>query len=295
MQSSAQGRYHLGFAEWYRFAAVRSLHWGENCLFYYINKEQVMRLEGKTAIITGAAQGIGAAFALGFAKEGAKVVIADIADGADIAGKIEKTGSEALYVKTDVSEQAQCDAMAKAATDRFGEINILVNNAAIFGGLVLKPFTELSSEEFKKVIDVNTSGAFHCIKAVFPYMKDKGGKIINIASASILEGAPGMCHYVASKGAIFALTRCMARELGDYKININSIAPGFTHSEGGDRVDRDKKIDMPSLEEVQVNSRCIKRPGVPEDLIGTALYLATDDSAFVTGQMIVHDGGLSFH
>ena len=254
-----------------------------------------MRLKGKTAIITGAAQGIGAEFAAGFAKEGAKIVIADIADGANIIKRIEKIGSEALYIKTDVSDQAQCHTMARAAIDRFGAINILINNAAIFGNLILRPFTEISSEEFKKVVDVNTSGAFHCIKAVFPSMKDKGGKIINIASASMLEGAPGMCHYVASKGAIFALTRCMARELGDHKININSIAPGFTHSEGADRVDRNKEIKMPSIEEVQLNSRCIKRPGVPEDLIGTALYLATEDSAFVTGQMIVHDGGLSFY
>jgi NAD(P)-dependent dehydrogenase (short-subunit alcohol dehydrogenase family) len=254
-----------------------------------------MRLEGKVAIITGAAQGIGAAFALGFAKEGAKIVIADIANGADIVKQIEKAGSKAVFIKTDVNEPDQCNVMAKTAFDKFGSINILINNAAIFGNIVLKPFMEISSEEYKKVIEVNTSGAFHCIKAVFPYMKDKGGKIINIASASILEGAPGMCHYVASKGAIFALTRCMARELGDYKININSIAPGFTHSEGGDRVDRNKAMPMPSVEDLQLNSRCIKRPGVPEDLVGTALYLATDDSAFITGQMIVHDGGLSFH
>jgi NAD(P)-dependent dehydrogenase (short-subunit alcohol dehydrogenase family) len=254
-----------------------------------------MRLEGKVAVITGAAQGIGAAFALGFAKEGAKIVIADIADGANIVNQIEKAGSKAVYIKTDVSEQDQCVAMVKTAFDKLGAIDILINNAAIFGSLVLKPFTELSSEEFKKVMEVNTSGAFHCIKAVFPYMKDKGGKIINIASASVLEGAPGMCHYVASKGAIIALTRCMARELGDYKINVNSIAPGFTHSEGGDRVDRNKTMKMPSVEEVQLNSRCIKRPGVPEDLVGAALFLATDDSAFITGQMILHDGGLSFH
>ncbi len=254
-----------------------------------------MRLKGKVAIITGSAQGIGAAYAAGFAKEGAKIVIADIADGKNAVKQVEKAGSEAIYVKTDVSESDQCIAMAKTAFDRFGAINILINNAAIFGDLVLKPFMEISSEEFKKVIEINISGAFHCIKAVFPYMKDRGGKIINISSASIIEGAPGMCHYVSSKGAVFALTRCMARELGNYKININTIAPGFTHSEGGDRVDRNKAMPMPSVEEFQLNSRCIKRPAVPDDLIGTALYLATDDSAFVTGQMILHDGGLSFY
>ena len=160
---------------------------------------------------------------------------------------------------------------------------------------MLKPFTELSSEEFKKVIEINTSGVFHCIKAVFPYMKEKGGKIVNISSASILEGIPGMPHYVASKGAVMALTRCMARELGDFRINVNTIAPGFTHSEGGDQFDRGKALPLPPLDELQLQGRCIKRPSMPEDLVGLALFLSTNDSAFITGQMIVHDGGLSLH
>ena len=254
-----------------------------------------MRLKGKVAIITGAAQGIGSAYAVGFAKEGAKIVIADIADGASIVKKIEKEGGQAIFVKTDVSKESDCLAMAKAAFDRFGAIDILVNNAAMFGSLVLKPFMEIPSEEFKKVVDINTSGAFHCMKAVFPYMKDKGGKIINISSSSILEGIPGMAHYVASKGAVMALTRCMARELGPFKINVNTIAPGYTHSEGGERVDRNRKIDSPPIEELQNMARCLKRPAVPEDLVGTALFLASDDSAFITGQMIVHDGGITLH
>jgi NAD(P)-dependent dehydrogenase (short-subunit alcohol dehydrogenase family) len=254
-----------------------------------------MRLKDKVAIITGAAQGIGAAFAVGFAKEGAKIVIGDIADAGNTVKRVKKEGSEAIYVKMDVNNEAECMAMAKAAFERFGAINILINNAAIFGSIILKPFTELSSKEFKRVIEINTSGAFHCIKAVFPYMKEKGGKIINISSASILEGVAGMPHYVASKGAMMALTRCMARELGDYKINVNTIAPGFTHSEGGNQFDRNKAIPLPPLDELQMPGRCIKRPGVPEDLVGTALFLATDDSAYITGQMIVHDGGLSLH
>jgi NAD(P)-dependent dehydrogenase (short-subunit alcohol dehydrogenase family) len=153
----------------------------------------------------------------------------------------------------------------------------------------------VSSEEYKKVMEVNTSGAFHCIKAVFPYMKDKGGKVINISSASILEGVPGMPHYVASKGAIMALTRCMARELGDCNIRINSISPGFTHSEGGDQFDKNKALPLPPLDELQIPFRCLKRPGKPEDLVGLALFLASDESAFITGQMIVHDGGLSLY
>lgn len=254
-----------------------------------------MRLKGKVAIITGAAQGIGMAYAVGFASEGAKILIADIADGNKTVGEVEKKGGEAIFVKTDVSKEDQCRAMAKAAMGRFGAIDILINNAAIFGDIVLKSFEDIPSEEFKRVIEVNISGAFHCIKAVFPYMKDKGGKIINISSASILEGVPGMPHYVASKGAIMALTRCMARELGNFKINVNTIAPGFTHSEGGDRFDRNKALPLPPLEELQLQQRCIKRKSTPEDLIGTALFLATDDSAFISGQMIVHDGGLSLY
>ncbi len=254
-----------------------------------------MRLKDKVAIITGAAQGIGAAYAVGFATEGAKIVIADIADGQNTVRKVEAKGGEAIYVKVDVSNEGQCNAMVKAAVDRFGAIDILINNAAVFGDIVLKRFVDITSEEFKRVVEVNISGAFHCIKAVFPYMKSRGGKIINISSASFLEGVPGMPHYVASKGAIMALTRCMARELGDYKINVNTIAPGFTHSEGGDRFDRNKALPLPPLEELQLKNRCIKRPAKPEDLIGTALFLATEDSAFISGQMIVHDGGLSLY
>jgi len=218
-----------------------------------------MRLKDKIAIITGASQGIGAAFAAGFAKEGAKIVIADISDGAKTVKKVADAGSEALFVKTDVSKEPECMAMAKAAYDKFGSIDILINNAAVFANIVLKPFTELSSEEFKKVIEINTSGVFHCIKAVFPYMKEKGGKIVNISSASILEGIPGMPHYVASKGAVMALTRCMARELGDFRINVNTIAPGFTHSEGGDQFDRGKALPLPPLDELQLQGRCIKK------------------------------------
>lgn len=254
-----------------------------------------MKLKDKVAIITGAAQGIGASFAVGYAKEGARIVIADILDGNEAVKAVEKAGSEAIYVKTDVTKQDECDAMAKATIDRFGSINILVNNAAIFGNLTLRPFMEIPTEEYNQVMQVNATGPFHCIKAVFPYMKEKGGKIINISSASIFEGVPGMPHYVASKGAIMALTRSMARELGEHNINVNSIAPGFTHSEGGDRFDQNKKlVDVP-LDEIQLPLRCLKRAAYPEDLVGTAVFLASDMSDFITGQLIVHDGGMSFH
>jgi NAD(P)-dependent dehydrogenase (short-subunit alcohol dehydrogenase family) len=252
-----------------------------------------MRLKEKVAIITGAARGIGAAFAVGFGKEGAKVVIGDIRDGNKTVAAVEKAGGKALYVKTDVTKQDQCDALAKAAMDHFGSIDILVNNAGTL--VTLKPFMEVTTEEWMQLMGTNSLGPFHCTKAVFPYMKDRGGKIINISSASIFEGVPGFPHYIASKGAIMAFTRGMARELGDYNINVNAIAPGFTHSEGGDEFDRNKKFPPVPLDEIQLPLRCIKRPTRPEDLVGTALYLASDDSKLITGQLIVHDGGLSLH
>jgi NAD(P)-dependent dehydrogenase (short-subunit alcohol dehydrogenase family) len=253
-----------------------------------------MRLKDKVAIITGAAQGIGATFAAGFAKEGARIVIADILDGKEVAEAIEKSGGEAIFVKTDVTKQNECDALAKAASDRFGSIDILINNAAIFGDLVTGPFMEISDEEWRRVMDVNAGGPFRCTKAVFPYMKDKGGKIINVSSAIIFEGMPGLPHYVASKGAVMAFTRCMARELGGFNINVNSIAPGFTHSAGGDKVARKMMIDV-SLEDIQMPMRSLKRTTYPEDLVGTAVFLASEESRNITGQLIVVDCGLVFH
>ncbi|MCK4986374.1 MAG: SDR family NAD(P)-dependent oxidoreductase, partial [Desulfobacterales bacterium] len=158
-----------------------------------------MKLKDKVAIITGAAQGIGAAFATGYAKEGAKLVIADILDGNNTVEDVVKAGSEAIFVKTDVTQQDQCDAMVKAAVDRFGTVDILVNNAAMYANIIKKPFEEISTEEWNRVMEVNAAGPFHCTKAIFAVMREKGGKIINVASSVVFEGAAGMPHYVASK------------------------------------------------------------------------------------------------
>ena len=252
-----------------------------------------MRLVGKTAIITGAARGIGAAFAKGFGKEGANVVVADILDGTSTVAAVEQAGGRAIYAATDVTKQEQCDAAAKVAVDRFGGIDILVNNAGIL--VTIKPFMEVTSEEWMEVMAINTLGPFHCIKAVFPFMKEKGGKIINISSGTVLEGVPGLPHYLSSKGAVMAFTRGMARELGGYGINVNTIAPGFTHSEGGNEFDKNKKFPSVPLDEIQIPARCIKAPVYPEDLVGTAIFLAGDDSRMITGQFILHDCGMSMH
>jgi NAD(P)-dependent dehydrogenase (short-subunit alcohol dehydrogenase family) len=254
-----------------------------------------MRLKDKVAIITGSAQGIGAAFAVGYAKEGARIVIGDILDGKETVRAVEKAGSEAIYLKTDVTKQDECNAMAKAAVDRFSAIDILINNAAMFGNLIQKSFMEITTEEWNKVMAVNTGGPFHCTKAVFPYMKEKGGKIINMGSAIIFEGVPGVPHYVASKGAIMAFTRSMARELGGFNINVNTIAPGFTHSAGGDQFDKNKTLLNIPLEDIQINMRCLKRKPDPEDLVGLAIFLASEESRNITGQLIVNDCGMNFH
>lgn len=254
------------------------------------------RLSGKVAIITGAAQGIGEAFAIGLAKQGAKIVIADVLDGAKAVEAVKQVGSDAIYVKTDVTDRQNCDAMAKAAHDKFGSIDIMINNAGLFGCVVLRPFTAISTEEWTRMMTVNTCGPFHCCQAVFPYMKEqKKGKIINMSSESILHGVPGMLHYVASKGAVMALTRALAREVGDFGINVNTIAPGFTHSPGGNNFDKNKElIDIP-LEEILTPQKCIKRESVPEDLVGLAVFLSSNESDFITGQMINHDGGICLY
>ena len=252
-----------------------------------------MRLKNKVAIVTGGARGIGAAIAAGFAREGAGIVIGDKRDAPETLAAGEKAGGRGIYLKTDVAVQADCDALARAAADRFGAIDILVNNAGVL--VTIKPFMEVTTGEWNEVMASNALGPFHCIKAVFPYMKEKGGRIINLSSGTIFEGVPGLPHYIASKGAVMALTRGMARELGEYGINVNAIAPGFTHSEGGDAFDRNKRFPSAPLDELQIPQRCVRRPLYPEDLVGTALYLASDDSRCVSGQLILHDGGMSMH
>lgn len=254
-----------------------------------------MNLKDRVAIVTGAAGGIGAAIAVGYAKQGVKVVIADLLDGKETVDAIEKVGSEALFVGVDVTKQEECDAMVRAAVDRFGSIHILVNNAAMYGNIIKKPFHEITTEEWNRVMEVNTTGPFHCIKAVFPYMKEEGGKIINVASSIVLEGAIGMPHYVASKGAVMAFTRSMARELGPYNINVNSLAPGYTQSEASKKIQRSRADGGIDPEQIMMQKRCLKRSEEPQDLVGTAIFLASNMSDFITGQMILCDGGASFH
>jgi NAD(P)-dependent dehydrogenase (short-subunit alcohol dehydrogenase family) len=251
-----------------------------------------MRLKGKVAIVTGGARGLGKAYALGLSQEGARIVVTDILDAAKVQHEIKEKGGEAIALYADVSEEESVNEIAKKAIERFGKIDILVNNAGIFANVNKRPFHEISLQEWDKIVKVNLTGTFLCCKAVYPQMKKQGkGKIINVSSSTFFFGVPNLVHYVTSKGAIVAFTRALARELGNDGICVNAIAPGFTVSEA-----IKGNPTFPELShQVAVNSRCFKRDEQPVDLLGTIVFLASDESDFITGQTIVVDGGGVFH
>ena len=250
------------------------------------------RLTDQVAIVTGAAQGIGAHYAKALAAEGAKVMATDILDVANTVNIIKQQGGEALGLKTDVTDDAQNREMVAKTAAAWGKIDIMVTNAALFGNLKMQKFMDISEEEWDRVIRVNVRGVFQCIKAVVPEMKkQKYGKIINIASGTVFKGTPLLLHYVSSKGAIVAMTRALARELGDDGIRVNALAPGLTASEA---VIASGQWVGP-IREGNIAGRCIKREETPEDLLGALLFLASKDSDFVTGQTLVVDGGSFLH
>ncbi|MFC2057057.1 SDR family NAD(P)-dependent oxidoreductase [Chloroflexota bacterium] len=252
------------------------------------------RLKNKVAIITGGAYGIGRSFCLGMAGEGAKIVVADIDLEAakTTVAEIEVKGTDAIALKTDVSSPEDTHEMAKKAAAHFGTIDILVNNAAIFARVKVSavPFYDIDLNEWDRVMEVNLKGPFLCSRAVFSYMKAQGrGKIINISSSTFFTGTPRFAHYVASKGGVIGLSRSLASAMGEYNINVNCIAPGRTFSE--DPTDQD------ALQRLQhsASTRIMKRIEYPEDLVGTAIFLASADSDFITGQTIIVDGGITMH
>ncbi len=250
------------------------------------------RLEGKAAIVTGAAQGIGASYAKALASEGAKVCVSDILDTASTVEAIRAAGGEAIGMTTDVTDLAACEKMVAETVAAFGAADILVTNAALFAALQRRSFLDIGGEEWDRVMAINTRGVFNCVKAAAPEMKKKGyGKIINISSSTIYSGVPLMLHYVASKGAVDAMTKALARELGGDGIRVNTIAPGFTMS---DQIEaqRDKLEFYVNL---SLTGRAVKREQVPADLIGALIFLASPESDFVTGQAIVVDGGMIMH
>lgn len=249
-----------------------------------------MRLKDQVVIVTGAAQGIGRAYALRIAREGGKVVIADLKDGTGVAEEVADAGGEALVVRTDVTDEASTRAMAERTVEAFGRIDGLVNNAAYFSTIVKKPFFEIPASEWDAVLAVNLKGPFLCAKAVFPQMKAQNrGKIVNISSGTFFKGLPHFLHYVTSKGGVIGFTRALAREMGEYGICVNTIAPGYTETE----ILKEKPQDSPELLNVIRLGRCLKRAEVPEDLTGALVFLLSADSDFVTGQTVVVDGGSS--
>jgi 3-oxoacyl-[acyl-carrier protein] reductase len=250
-----------------------------------------MRLQGRVAIVTGGGHGIGRAYVLGLAREGARVAIAEIdaAAAERVAQEVVAQGSEALAIPTDVSDEASTRNMARATAERFGGIDILVNNASIFATIPMSRvgFEQISVEEWDRLMAVNLKGPWLCARAVVPYMRQRGkGKIINIASGTVLDGGGGTrAHYVASKAGVVGLTRTLACELGKDNICVNTLAPGSTLSE------ENPTEEILRFRQERVGNRALKRVQRPEDLVGTLLFLASDDSDFMTGQMLVCDGG----
>jgi NAD(P)-dependent dehydrogenase (short-subunit alcohol dehydrogenase family) len=254
--------------------------------------EGAKTLAGKVAIVTGGAKGIGFAVVADLAGRGASVVIADLAGAMAAAERLRKDGHRAIGLKVDVVSEADTTSLPALATAEFGGIDILVNNAAIFTTLKRRPFEEIEPAEWRRVMDVNTLGIFLCCRAMLPALKARGaGRIVNISSGVAFKGNPGMAHYVASKGAVVSLTRALATELGRYNIAVNSVAPGLTLSDG--------VLENPELldgaREFSIRTRAFAREMTPADLVGAVAFLAGPDSAFITGQTIVVDGGAYYH
>jgi NAD(P)-dependent dehydrogenase (short-subunit alcohol dehydrogenase family) len=249
------------------------------------------RLEGTSAIVTGAAQGIGATYARALAAEGARVSVCDLDPPDTVVQAIQAAGGEAIGRICDVSNPEAVSALVRATEQAFGGVQVLVNNAALFGKIARKPFAEIDSDEWDRVMAVNTRGPFECVKAVLPVMRrQRYGKIINIASGTVFKGTPMMLHYVASKGAIVAMTRALARELGEDGICCNALAPGLTLSNTVKG-----RNDYSEVRRLNVESRALKREETPDDLVGALLFLASHDSDFMTGQTILVDGGSAMH
>jgi 3-oxoacyl-[acyl-carrier protein] reductase len=253
-----------------------------------------MRLQSKVVVVTGAAHGIGKAYARRFAEEGAEVVIADIDSqgGKTVAQALTDSGFAAWARATDVRNYFDVEALMRETADKFGRVDVLLNNAAIYvtEKLWKGPVEELELTEWDRVIEVNLKGVFLCCKAAIPIMKrQRSGKIINIASGTFFSGSGNMPHYTTAKGGVIGLTRVMARQLGEWRINVNCMTPGSTMSEDS--------VTDEVLERRQgsMDKRAFRRIETPADIVGTAVFLASSDSDFITGQLLVVEGGGIMH
>ena len=246
-------------------------------------------LTDRTIIVTGAATGIGQAFAIGCAAQGANVVVADMHAADETVAAIEAAGGQAIAVRVDVADDASTRAMADAALKRFGRIDGLINNAAYFREIKLTPFEELDPAQWERIFAVNVKGVWQCCKAVMPALRERGsagggGSIVNIASVVAVAGQPGYLHYVATKGAVLAMTKGLAKECGPHGVRVNVIAPGFVITDAT----KNRPVEW---QQSFLKARAISREQRPADLVGTALYLLSDLAGFVSGQTIVVDGG----
>jgi len=245
-------------------------------------------LEGKVAIVTGGAQGIGRAIAEGLAAEGARIVIADLKGAQEAA----ETFDGGVGLTVDVASEADTERMAAETAEDCGGIDILVNNAGLYASLEMRPFEQIPVDEWRRVMDVNVLSMFLTCRAVAPRMRERGGgRIVNISSGTPFRGVPFLLHYVTSKGAIVALTRALAKELGSDEVLVNCVAPGFTMTEG---VRRNPAV-VEALRDVSVSARTLKRDQVPTDVVGAVTFLCGPGSTFITGQTMVIDGGQYFH
>ena len=250
------------------------------------------RLEGRVALVTGAAQGIGAEFAKGLAAEGAKVAISDLDSGQTVVDIIKQAGGDAIDAPCDVSDEASARAAVQKTVDAFGRLDILVNNAAIFTMVDRAKFDEITVDDWDRVSSVNIKGVWiMCKEAVSEMRKNNYGKIINISSGRAFKGSTHFLHYDASKAAVVGITRSLAREIGGDNICVNVIAPGATASENVLKRDTALGASM----EGTMKTRALKRIETPEDLVGACLFLASSDSDFITGQSLVVDGGSAMH
>ena len=249
---------------------------------------QAMGPSRRVVVVTGAGQGIGRAFARAFAASGAIAVIPDVNEdkAASVAYEISAAGGTAMAFGTDISDPISVQRMVDDVMARHGRIDVLINNAAIFSTLKMRPFYEIPPDEWDRVIRVNLTGVFLCCRAVVPSMRKHGwGRIINISSGAVTLGRPNYTHYTTSKAALIGMTRSLARELGGFGITVNSILPGATFTEV------ERETVTPEWKERIIAQQCVHRGQTPDDLVGAAMFLASDASAFVTGQSLTVDGG----